>query len=488
MEQHPHQGFQDLLDRLLIDSGVSQEVVGFVLARTSLKAPAETTRIEIAEGNRAARRPVDQRDIPQATVSKAVKALQKEGLLENGETFILGKENRPLMPLRLGRGLAIAGVHVAQKGNRPTAVTTALVGLDSSFKHTKALKGDVLEGGDDSWLRAAELVLRQVTDLKEVLDKERANEGKVPVRLFGVGVEVGAPVHNGEIVPVLGGQKSVDFASKLRQLFQAANDDDFAVPVVVENDVNSLAVLAIHEAHYAERDLVVVSVFDEGIGGGLVMDGRLRRGGNGMAMEVGHLVIGYPPGGHSDELPARDQEDDPQATNGERSTERRPTFHDPCECGGTGHVDTLATPSRMAGQLGMSFEDAVRIKDGDDDFSDAHEVFTRGGRVLGRAIAHVCNIVNPSRLIVYLPAALAEPAEGSAAQAYYKAAEVEIRSAFAVAGNLASDRTAEDIERFLKPRPIPDDAALLGARAAAVCVLESFIEHALRLDGCNYSN
>lgn len=485
MEKGPHQGFQDLLDRLISDSGVSQEVVGTVLARTSLMAPAETTRVDIAEGNRAARRLVDQRDIPQATVSKAVKALREEGLLEDGKTFILSKENRPLMPLRLGRGLAIAGVHVAQKDKKPTAVTTILVGLDSSFEHTKALNGNVPDSGDDGWSHAADLVLRQVVDLKEVLDKQRADEGKAPVRLFGVGVEVGAPVQDGEIVPILSKQKSVDFATKLRQLFDEANGGDLAVPIVVENDVNALAVLAIHEAHYAQPDLVVVGVFDEGVGGGLVMDGRLRRGGNGMAMEIGHLVIGYPPGGHSDESPPRQGQGDTSEAIDDPAKARRRTFHDPCECGATGHVDTLATPNRMAGQLGMSFQDAVEIQHGDDSFQDAQEVFTRGGRVLGRAIAHVCNVVNPSRLIVYLPAALAEPKEDSAAHAYYAAAKTEIRSAFAVAGNLAADHTADDLERFLKPRPLPEDAALLGARAAAVCVLESFIEHALRLDGCS---
>lgn len=459
-----------------------------VLARTSLRAPADTTRIEIAEGDRAARRPVDQRDMPQATVSKAVKALKDEGLLEDGETFILSKENRPLMPLRLGRGLVIAGVHIAQEGNSPTSVTTAFVGLDSSQDYAKPLHADVpkANGNGDSWSHAAELVLRQVVQLKEVIDKERANEGKEPVRLFGVGVEVGAPVHDGEIVPVLGRQRSIDFAAKLRQLFQEANDSDFAVPIVVENDVNALAVLAIHEAHYAQPDLIVVSVFDEGVGGGLVMDGRLRRGGNGMAMEIGHLVIGYPPGGQSDELPPRRLGTQATDTNrDDASASSRLTFHDPCECGETGHVDTLATPSRMAGQLGMSFKDAAALTHDDDGFSDASKVFTRGGRVLGRAIAHVCNIVNPSRLIVYLPSALAEPTEGSAAQAYYTAAKTEIESAFAVAGKA---RSPDELEKFLQPRPMPANAALLGARAAAVCVLESFIEHALRLDGCNYSH
>ena len=64
---------------------MGQEVLGEVLARVSLGAPEETSRIAIAAGNPAARRAVDQRAIPQGTVSKAVKALMDEGLLEAGE-------------------------------------------------------------------------------------------------------------------------------------------------------------------------------------------------------------------------------------------------------------------------------------------------------------------------------------------------------------------------------------------------------------------
>ena len=77
-----HEPFQDLLDDLVAQSGVGQEVLGDVLARTSLRAPQETSRVEIAAGNPTARRPVDQRAIPQGTVSKAVKALKDKGLLE----------------------------------------------------------------------------------------------------------------------------------------------------------------------------------------------------------------------------------------------------------------------------------------------------------------------------------------------------------------------------------------------------------------------
>jgi hypothetical protein len=40
-----HDQFQDLLDTLVKRSGVGQEVLGDVLARTSLRAPEETSRV-----------------------------------------------------------------------------------------------------------------------------------------------------------------------------------------------------------------------------------------------------------------------------------------------------------------------------------------------------------------------------------------------------------------------------------------------------------
>jgi len=78
---------------------------------------------------------------------------------------------------------------------------------------------------------------------------------------------------------------------------------------------------------------------------------------------------------------------------------------------------------------------------------------------------------------MYLPAALAEPKPDTAAAAYLDGARQEVTYAFA----------ASDQPDYLRIRAFPanpHDVALLGAQAAAVCVLESFIEHALRLDGC----
>ena len=149
-----------------------------------------------------------------------------------------------------------------------------------------------------------------------------------------------------------------------------------------------------------------------------------------------------------------------------------------CLCGQLGHVNTLAPPRRIVEAFGGgTLEQISQISTGDPEFQRAQQVFKHGGAALGRALAHVSNTVNPSRVIMYLPAALADPEPDTAATAYLGAVRQELSYAFA----------ASDQPGYLRIRAFPanpQDFALLGAQAAAVCVLESFIEHALRLDGC----
>ena len=461
-----HEQFQTMLDELVVQSGVGQEVLGEVLARTSLRAPAETSRVELSEGNPAARRAVDQRAIPQGTVSKAVKALKDKGLLEDGEKLLWSRDRRTLAPLRLGSLYAIAGVKVVRSSEQPRRVTTALLGLDLSRVLGTA------RGTADCWDQVAELIYQHVTTLKNTVDQDRTARGLGPLQMFGVGIEVGSPVYNGTVIPHRsdGPEPPVQLTAALRRLFDAGTSSGQPVPVVVENDANALAVLAIHQIHYAEPDLVAVGVFDEGIGGGLVMDGRLRRGSNGRAMEIGHLTVGHPPG---EEGPPGIRESGAEATSA-----RLTGFSARCSCGQFAHVDTLATPSRIRGMLGgVSLDQLGRTGPQDPRFTQAHDVFTRGGAALGRALAHVSNTVNPSRIIAYLPGVLAEPEPGTVAAVYLSAVRHEVSRAFA-AGNQPGYLTVRAFPAE------PAEAELLGARAAAVCVLESFIEHALRLDGC----
>ncbi len=64
------------------------------------------------------------------------------------------------------------------------------------------------------------------------------------------------------------------------------------LPVYVENDASCAALAeAFHDGHVAVPHLVMFTV-GTGVGGGLVLNGRLYRGATGTASEVGHTIIG----------------------------------------------------------------------------------------------------------------------------------------------------------------------------------------------------
>jgi glucokinase len=68
--------------------------------------------------------------------------------------------------------------------------------------------------------------------------------------------------------------------------------DRAGVPVYVENDASCAALAeAFHEGHMAVPHLVMFTI-GTGVGGGLVLNGRLFRGATGAASEVGHTIVG----------------------------------------------------------------------------------------------------------------------------------------------------------------------------------------------------
>jgi len=103
-------------------------------------------------------------------------------------------------------------------------------------------------------------------------------------------------------------------------------------PVLIDNDVN-VGTLAEHRlgAGQGHEDLVGIFV-GTGVGGGLILDGKLRRGPSGFAGEIGHMVV---------------------RTGGRR-----------CGCGGRGHVEAYAGRAgmeRRARQLADRGSDTVLV-------------------------------------------------------------------------------------------------------------------------------
>jgi glucokinase len=165
-------------------------------------------------------------------------------------------------------------------------------------------------------------------------------------------------------------------------------EERFDVPVMVENDANAAA-LAEHRlgAGRGSRHMVMLTL-GTGVGGGLILDGRLYRGSVGAAAELGHITI---------------DEDGP-----------------PCQgtCPGRGHLEALVSGTAVEGlaaraaaehpdgDLGRAARDgrepdarivtelAVRAP------GDARDVLEHLGFHLGIGIADFVNVFNPEVVVV----------------------------------------------------------------------------------------
>ncbi|WP_329361282.1 ROK family protein [Streptomyces sp. NBC_01483] len=148
-------------------------------------------------------------------------------------------------------------------------------------------------------------------------------------------------------------------------------------PAFAANDIN-LAALAEHRhgAGRGSRDLLCVATGHRGVGGALVLDGRLHTGSSGLALEVGHLTV---------------------------NPEGRP-----CYCGSRGCLDVEADPLAFLMAAGrdpgpevsllQQANDLIRTRyDQDPSVRTATEALIDR---LGLGLAGLVNILNPDRIIL----------------------------------------------------------------------------------------
>ena len=103
------------------------------------------------------------------------------------------------------------------------------------------------------------------------------------------GVGIGAPgavdFEAGRVIfaPNLPGWKDIALKKELEKRLE--------VPVFIENDCN-IAVLGVHEKEFAGKPRHLIGMFiGTGIGGGIILDGKLFSGANHIAGEIGHMVL-----------------------------------------------------------------------------------------------------------------------------------------------------------------------------------------------------
>jgi glucokinase-like ROK family protein len=304
--------------------------------------------------------------------------------------------SRAIVAARLGelleRGLVVEGEPGPSTGGRPPRqlafrgdaghVLVADLGASSIDVAVTTLDGRILGHFDEPADVAAgpDVALQRV---EELFGQLRRASRELPGRLWGIGIGVPGPVEfrTGRPIspPIMPGWDGYP----VRERFAAR----FDAPVWVDNDVNLLALGEWRSGVATGHDNVVVVKVGTGIGAGIIADGRLHRGAQGAAGDVGHIQV---------------------ASEGDIL----------CRCGNTGCLEALAGGAALArdgaaaARNGLSerlaavleargtvtAEDVARAAS----FGDPEAIAllqAAGGRI-GAMLAGVVNFFNPSLVVV----------------------------------------------------------------------------------------
>jgi predicted NBD/HSP70 family sugar kinase len=239
-----------------------------------------------------------------------------------------------------------------------TGVRTALCDLAGNVCAEREAPADVTVG--------PEPVLGQIDGLFAEMLAEKPGAD-----VLGVGLDVPGPVDfaTGRVVspPIMTGWDRYDIPGWFTARYDA--------PVLVDKDVNAMAV-AEHRLRHADVEHLLMVKAGTGIGTGLIASGRVHRGADGAAGDVGHIQV-----------TVDDVETPPQ-----------------CRCGNAGCVEAyaggwaLVRDLRAEGRDVQTVDDVVRlVRSGD---LLAVRLARRAARILGGAIADAVNMFNPRVIAV----------------------------------------------------------------------------------------
>ncbi len=192
--------------------------------------------------------------------------------------------------------------------------------------------------------------------------------GRVQEDLAAIGIGLPGPVEHdtGRPInpPIMPGWDRFDVPGLVRASFD--------VPVLVDNDVNIMALG--EQGNWPDvGDLMFIKVAT-GIGAGIISGRVLQRGAQGTAGDLGHVRV---------------------ASAGEA----------PCRCGNTGCLEAVASGPALAAALGASVRPGLtgsqevidRVRSGD---ATALQAVRQAGRDIGDVLAMCVNLINPSVVVI----------------------------------------------------------------------------------------
>jgi predicted NBD/HSP70 family sugar kinase/biotin operon repressor len=294
--------------------------------------------------------------LSRSTVSSLVSELQAEGTVVDNSAEAGGspaQAGRPPQMISLGRraGAAI-GIDF---GKRHLAVAAA----DLSHEIIAEERQELAEGYD-----AATGFDTAQTLVAEVIDET----GLEREELLGVGLGLPGPIHRvtGQVgsATILPGWVGLAVAEEMERRI--------GLPVHVDNDANLGALAELYWGAGQGADELIYLKVATGVGAGFVFGGRLFYGAGGTAGEIGHMT----------------------------TDETGPL----CRCGNRGCLETFAGAPAIVELIRSSLGEELAIGEiaerADADDASCRRAMADAGRHIGNALADVCNLFNPERVVV----------------------------------------------------------------------------------------
>ena len=300
-------------------------------------------------------------------VAERVRELIDIGLVRDGDP---GRSTggRPARQLTFA---ADAG-HLLVADLGATSIDVALTTLDGRIIAHRDEPADIGDGPDRCLARVDELFGELLTSTRNV-----------PGALWGIGIGVPGPVEFRTGTPISPPIMPGWDGYPVRTRFAAA----YGAPVWVDNDVNLLAMGEWRNGAAVGEDNVVVIKVATGIGAGIISDGRLHRGAQGSAGDVGHIQV----------------------------VEDAAII---CRCGNIGCLEAIAGGAALArdgealardgrsARLRAALEQRGRVTAEDvarsASYGDAASLvlISAAGRRIGSVLASIVNFFNPSLIVI----------------------------------------------------------------------------------------
>jgi glucokinase len=214
-------------------------------------------------------------------------------------------------------------------------------------------------------------------------------------------------------------------------------ENELGVKAFIENDANAAAVGEHWLGASKEVENSIMVTLGTGVGGGIIIDGKVLRGRDGTAGEIGHISV--------------------------------EPFGAPCGCGSRGCVEQYASATaiaRLANELKSQYPKSklnqIACPNANDVYQAgtvgdelALEVFRQAGFYLGVALAGLVNVLNPEMIVV-----------GGGASAGWKLFLPELKKTIGERSYKRPARTAQ-----ISLAALGDDAGLVGASRIAFDLL-----------------